>query len=99
SSRGVVRLWDLTTGAERSAAGRHDGAVRCLAFSADGAALASGGADETVRLWDVASATERAVGHGHTEWVNALAVAPDGRTLASGSHDHTVQLWALGADR
>jgi WD40 repeat protein len=99
SCEGAVRFWDLTTGAVRSAAGSHDGMVRCLAFSADGTALVSGGADDTVRLWDVASGAERAVCHGHTAWVNALAFAPDGRTLASGSHDKTIRLWALGSDR
>ena len=77
----------------------HTGRVYAIAFSPDGATLASGAGDHTVRLWEVASGRERAVLRGHTDEVRAIAFSPDGATLASGSGDHTVRLWEVASGR
>ncbi len=73
--------------------------VQAVAFSPDGATLASAGADHTVRLWDVASGKQRAALEAHRDWVAAVAFSPDGALLASASHDGSVRLWqpATGA--
>jgi WD40 repeat protein len=71
----------------------HDGGVRALAFSPDGATLASGGADRLVKLWDWASQRSTATLSQHTAAVTTLAFAPDGKALASGSLDKTIILW------
>jgi predicted NACHT family NTPase len=64
-----------------------------VAFSADGARLATTSDDLTVRLWD--PSTGRQVGDamtGHSGWVNSVAFSRQG-ILATASNDQTIRLW------
>lgn len=79
--------------AQRAVFRGHEGDVHGVAFSGDGARLASTSADGTVRVWDVASGEELACLRGHREASWGVAFFPDGERLVSASWDRTVRLW------
>ena len=76
----------------------HAAPVKDIAFSPDGAWLASASADTSVKLWRIgaSSVCEIASYSGHTDSVDALAFSPARGLLASGGADGRIVLW--GAD-
>ena len=91
-----VVLYDLKTGRRRTMSG-HKAPVLCLAFSADGKTLVSGGMDQTAKLWDVQTGREKASGFlGHADAVASVAIHPNGKTVVTGGGDHTIRLWDAG---
>jgi WD40 repeat protein len=71
----------------------HTDAVKTVAFSPDGRALASGGLDRSVRLWDPVSGQERAVLAGHADQVVLAQFTSGGRALLTVSRDGVVKRW------
>jgi hypothetical protein len=76
-----------------------DDEVLCLALSADGKKLASGGCDRVVNVWDlsggVAAAKLEQSFENHADWVFGVAFSPDGKHLLTGSRDKTAKVWDL----
>jgi WD40 repeat protein len=77
----------------------HVGWVVSVAFSPDGAQVATTGRDATVKLWDAATGECLKTLRGHLEGVEAVAFSPDGQRILSSSWDKTVRIWdvATGA--
>jgi WD40 repeat protein len=75
---------------------RHKPAVCSLAFSPDGATLASGGKNRFVHLWDVKAGKKiKVLTANPPAVVLGLAFSPDGKALSSASAAGT-QLWDVG---
>ncbi len=101
SSRGVfvLSVWDATTGREVDLLPadiehiEHAGTITGLAFSPDGATLATASMDFSIRLWDFAERRAVDAIQGHINEVLAVTFTPDGRSIITGSKDGEIKVW------
>lgn len=94
-SRNGLRLYEVATGRVLWQAADHEKLVTAVAFTPDGATLASGSFDGVVRLSYPATGRQRACLLGHTAAVRCLAISPDGRLLASAGKDKVIHVYDL----
>lgn len=100
----MIRLWSWNgdasaptsnTATLQASTFAHGEAVLRLAYSPDGATLASAGADRVIKLWDAATLKEKESLEAQPDWVMGLALSADGKWLAAGRYDGTLGLYAL----
>src|SRR5262249_26733613 len=89
----MVELRDVDTGIVLETLQPPGGWVRGLAWSGDGATLATGCDDHQIYLWDAATHKPRGVLSGHNGAVFFVAFHPSDNLLASASQDGTTRLW------
>ncbi len=98
TGEGGVRMWSVRNGEEaRMLPGLHQGLVRCLAFSADGRRLATGGVDGKLLIIDLAGGKILQAFQHKTSAVSTVEFGPDGETAAAGhaQPEPVTQLWNL----
>jgi WD40 repeat protein len=111
----TILLRDSTTGKEVHRIVAAESVVTDVAFSPDGALLASasgrslhgfvkdGERDSTIQIWETATGKERLLLRATpgTDNINAVVFSPNGRMLASGDEAGNVRLWevATGEER
>ena len=84
---------NVSSGDQLQTLAGHSNYVNCVAYSPDGAMLASGSSDHTVKLWNASSGELLATCMGHSNAVRSVAFSPDGRYFASAGEDRLVRLW------
>jgi WD40 repeat protein len=76
----------------------HGTEVSCIAASADGTTIVTGGGDQA-RVWNVASGQQLCPALRHGGTVRAVAMDPTGHRVLTGSDDGTAILWDAKSGR
>jgi serine/threonine protein kinase len=88
-----VKLWNLRTGKGLRVLSGHTEYISFLAFTQDGATLASASNDGQIKLWDVQSGQLKQTLAKDKKGVETLSFSPDGKTLLSGGRDQDLKIW------
>lgn len=72
---------------------KHSDAIKSVAISPDGHAIASGSKDKIIKIWDLPTGRAICTLTGHSSDVNSLAFTPDGQRLVSGGED--IKIWDI----
>ena len=96
--KGIVQVWDLTTGRDLVRFEGHTGGIFDLAFDPTGRTIASvgghrGSQTAEVKLWQADTGRDVRDCEGHTGIVRSVAFSPDGTRLATAGQDGTVRFW------
>ena len=94
SADGLLRVWDTASGRILKTI-ESPGAVRSLAFSADGIHLAGTTYDDALLVWDWAN--DRLLLRGDAPHLVNMAFSADGRYLLTGHIHGDLRLWSVAA--
>ncbi|MFP6691457.1 MAG: WD40 repeat domain-containing protein [Pirellulales bacterium] len=93
----VINTWaDASQAVVVNLAG-HTAQVNDIAYSPDGATVASCSTDGSIRIWNIASGDQTKQLAGHKGPVYSVAFNNDGTQLVSGGDDGTVRLWDVAS--
>ncbi len=92
AGKGDLKLYQVADWKLLATLRGHDDVVFGVAFSRDGAQLASASFDKTVRVWKVADPSLLRTITDHSDFVYGVAFGRDGKTIVSASKDRTVKM-------
>ncbi len=93
-SQGLIRIWDVNSGAELAHWQAHPDRITGIALSPNHTLLATvAESDDDAKVWDLGRHELVQTLRGHKMAVFGVAFSPDGRTVATASVDDTCRLW------
>ncbi|KEG12825.1 pleiotropic regulator 1 [Trypanosoma grayi] len=90
---GVVKVWDLTTGALKLNLTGHKEGVRAISLSTLSPYMFSCSDDHSVKCWDLERNEIIRDFHGHKGSVHCVSAHPSLDIVVSGGRDKTVRVW------
>ena len=94
-----VWIWNLTESRPLNRIDVETRELHSLAFSPEGASVATGDDSGRIQLWDVATGDELLTLRLGETAIRGIAFSPDGMTLAATDHASGIQLWDLGGGK
>ena len=94
---GRISVMDMASGAVARTLTGHVGNVAAVAFSPDGAWLASSGADNDLRVWNARTWQPVTVITGMSHTAFGLAWSADSKSLLAGGASRNVSAWQVGS--
>jgi WD40 repeat protein len=95
----LIKIHSTKTGELQHKIKKHTDWVTAVAFSPNGAMLATADRNGGVTVWDADNGQELFTTPGHKAGVTALSWRVDSRVLASSSEDGTIKLWESSEGR
>lgn len=104
SAIGKIFIYEVISGKLIQTLAGHEDVVTSLAFSPNGAILASGGQDGTIRLWDLQAGEEirlldrlsyKVRGSSLPVRIGCIAFSPDESLLVTGEVDGMIRFWDM----
>ncbi len=100
NDKGIVKIWDIDTGACLKTLDSHFKEVTTIAVTPDFRRLVIGGVIFSksvgeVKVWDIKTGACTKTLEGHSKPVFVAAVTPNGRKVVTGSYDNTIKIWDL----
>jgi len=90
---GMLKVWDVRTGAERRTLHGHIGGVTGCAINPAGDYIVSASDDRSLKVWDARTGEERRTLYGHSDVVTGCAISPLGDSIVSASSDDALKVW------
>ena len=101
SSNGQLKIWRLDGPRESAEIKAHRDRITGLAFSWDGATLATASADATIKIWDIRTRDLKLIKTLRNDrvGVGSVVFSRDGKKLVSEAYNNTVKLWDLETEK
>ncbi len=88
-----LQVINMKEGSVQYAISDHSDWIRDVAWSSNGALVATASDDQMVGVWDAQSGEMQHFLSGHTDWVRGVAFSPDNKVLASAGDDGVLRFW------